>query len=33
VITGFYEDRWDDAATRLNPYMPMFMATLAQRLE
>jgi SAM-dependent methyltransferase len=31
VIAGFYEDRWDDAATRLNRYMPMYIATLGQR--
>lgn len=31
VISGFYEDRWDDAATRLNAYMPTSMATLAVR--
>ena len=31
VISGFYEDRWDDAATRLNAYMPTSMATLAIR--
>ncbi len=29
VITGFYEDRWDDDATPLNAYMPTSMATLA----
>ncbi len=29
VIAGFYEDRWDDAATPLNRYMPTSMATLA----
>ena len=31
VIAGFYEDRWDDDATRLNAYMPTSMATLAVR--
>ncbi len=29
VIGGFYEDRWSDEATQLNPYMPTSMATLA----
>lgn len=29
VIAGLYEDRWTDEATRLNPYMPTFIATLA----
>ena len=29
VITGFYEDRWNDEATPLNGYMPTSMATLA----
>ena len=29
VIAGFYEDGWTDEASRLNPYMPIFMATLA----
>jgi len=29
VITGFYEDRWNDEATPLNEYMPTSMATLA----
>ncbi len=33
VITGFYEDRWDDAATPLNAYMPTSMATLAVKPE
>ncbi len=28
VIAGFYEDRWSDEATRLNPHMPTSMATL-----
>ncbi len=31
VITGFYEDRWDPAATRLDRFMPTSMATLAVR--
>lgn len=30
-ITGFYEDRWDDAATPLDRYMPTSYATLAVR--
>ncbi len=30
-IAGFYEDRWDDAATPLNRYMPTSFATLAIR--
>ncbi len=29
VIEGFFEDRWNDAATPLNPYMPTTFATLA----
>jgi SAM-dependent methyltransferase len=29
LIAGFYEDRWDAAATRLDRYMPTSMATLA----
>ncbi len=29
LIAGFYEDRWDDAATPLNAWMPTSMATLA----
>jgi SAM-dependent methyltransferase len=29
VLAGFYEDRWSDKATRLNAYMPTFIATLA----
>ncbi|MEM7080210.1 MAG: class I SAM-dependent methyltransferase [Pseudomonadota bacterium] len=28
-LAGFYEDRWSDAATPLNVYMPTSMATLA----
>ena len=31
ALSGFYEDRWDDAASPLNPYMPTSMATLALR--
>lgn len=31
LIAGFYEDRWEDAATALNAYMPTSMATLAIR--
>jgi SAM-dependent methyltransferase len=31
VIAGFYEDRWDAAATPLDRYMPTSMATLARR--
>lgn len=30
-IHGFYEDRWNDEATRLNRYMPTTFATLAVR--
>ena len=30
-IEGFYEDRWNDAATPLNRYMPTTFATLAVR--
>ncbi len=33
VIAGFYEDRWDDAATPLNAHMPTSMATLAIKPE
>lgn len=29
VLTGFYEDRWDQRATPLDRYMPTSMATLA----
>ena len=29
VIAGLYEDSWTDEASRLNPYMPIFIATLA----
>ena len=29
LIAGFYEDRWSDAATPLNSYMSVSMATLA----
>ena len=29
VIAGFFEDKWDNAATPLNAYMPTSMATLA----
>ena len=29
VIEGFFEDRWNDAATPLNSYMPTTFATLA----
>lgn len=29
LVAGFYEDRWSDAATALNAYMPSSMATLA----
>ncbi|MGI9326140.1 MAG: class I SAM-dependent methyltransferase [Pseudomonadales bacterium] len=28
LLKGFYEDRWDDAASPLNAYMPTSMATL-----
>ena len=31
VLNGFYEDRWSDSATALNPYMPTTFATLAVR--
>ena len=30
-IEGFYEDRWTDTATPLNPHMPTTFATLARR--
>jgi SAM-dependent methyltransferase len=29
IIAGFFEDKWDNAATPLNAYMPTSMATLA----
>ena len=29
VIAGLYEDKWSDDATRLNPFMPTSIATLA----
>ena len=29
VIAGLYEDSWSDEASPLNPYMPIFIATLA----
>ena len=29
VIAGLYEDSWTDEVSRLNPYMPIFIATLA----
>jgi SAM-dependent methyltransferase len=29
LIAGFYEDRWDAESTRLDAYMPTFMATMA----
>lgn len=29
AIAGFYEDSWTDEASRLHPYMPIFIATLA----
>lgn len=32
-IEGFFEDRWNDAATRLNAYMPTTFATLAIKHE
>ncbi len=32
MIAGFYEDRWEDAATALNAYMPTSMATLAIKI-
>ncbi len=31
VITGLYEDTWDDESTALNPWMPTFIATRAQK--
>ena len=31
TIEGFFEDRWNDAATPLNPYMPTTFATLARK--
>jgi SAM-dependent methyltransferase len=32
VIAGLYEDRWDEAATRLDAYMPTSIATLALKI-
>ena len=29
IIAGFFDDKWDNAATPLNAYMPTSMATLA----
>jgi SAM-dependent methyltransferase len=31
VLSGFYEDHWDNAATPLNQYMPTSMATRASK--
>lgn len=31
VITGLYEDTWDDESTALNPWMPTFIATRSQK--
>ena len=31
IITGFYEDDWDDESTPLNKFGPLFIATLARR--
>lgn len=31
VVTGFYEDDWSDAATPVNRYGPMYIATLARK--
>ncbi len=31
VLEGFFEDRWNDDATPLNPYMPTTFATLSVR--
>jgi SAM-dependent methyltransferase len=33
VISGFYEDNWDDDATPLNQFAPVFIATLARKLK
>ncbi|MCC6415210.1 MAG: class I SAM-dependent methyltransferase [Opitutaceae bacterium] len=33
AITGFYEDDWSDGATPLTRYGPMYLATLARRVE
>jgi SAM-dependent methyltransferase len=32
LIAGFYEDEWTDEASRLNSYMPIFIATLALKI-
>ena len=32
VISGFYEDWWDDEATLVNKYSPTFIATKATKL-
>ncbi len=32
-INGFYEDDWDEKATPLNNFSPMYIATLAIKLE
>ncbi|MEQ8484983.1 MAG: class I SAM-dependent methyltransferase [Pseudomonadales bacterium] len=31
LIAGLYEDHWDDEATRLDRYLPLYLATLAIR--
>jgi SAM-dependent methyltransferase len=31
VITALYEDTWDDESTALNPWMPTFIATRAEK--
>jgi len=31
AITGFFEDRWNDRATNLNRYTPVYIVTRAQR--
>ncbi len=32
VLTDLYEDDWDTAVTPLNPYLPIFIATLARKM-
>jgi hypothetical protein len=31
VLTGLYEDNWDDQATPLNRFGPLYIATLARK--
>ena len=33
IISGLYEDYWDDESTPLNRYMPTYIATLARKIQ